>query len=164
MVRVPQTIAVLGAPGTGPCELAAAINRQAPWASGALYAIAPDVGADRPQTLSDATRILQGAALTLLMGLDLPCTAAEQGLRETFDSRLRAALSAASVRYHVVYGSGPQRLENALLAIKSIAQSTHTESTSGIFSSKPAALRAWHCEKCSDPECEHRLFSALVGR
>ena len=25
-------------------------------------------------------------------------------------------------------------------------------------------LRAWDCEKCSDPECEHRLFSALASR
>ena len=164
MVRVPQTIAVLGAPGTGPGELAAAINRQATGASGALCAIAPDVDADRPQTLSDATHILQGAALTLLMGLDLPCTAAEQGLRETFDRRLRAALSAASVRYHVVYGRGPQRLESALRAIGSIAESTHPESASAGLHPKSAAMRAWFCETCSDPECEHRLFTALAGR
>lgn len=25
-------------------------------------------------------------------------------------------------------------------------------------------LHAWDCEKCSDPDCEHRLFSALSGR
>jgi hypothetical protein len=22
----------------------------------------------------------------------------------------------------------------------------------------------WNCDKCSDPECEHRLFTALRGR
>ena len=161
---VPQTIAVLGAPGTGPGELAAALNRQAAWASGALHAVALDASTDTPHILPDAASILRGATLTLLMGLDLPCAAVEQGLREAFDNRLRTVLSEASVRYHVVYGNGPQRLENALLAIGSIANEAHPESASGTFNPKPAALRAWYCEKCSDPECEHRLFSALMGR
>jgi hypothetical protein len=25
-------------------------------------------------------------------------------------------------------------------------------------------LRAWNCEKCSDPVCEHRLFTSLVDQ
>jgi hypothetical protein len=164
VVPVPQTIAVLGAPGTGPGELAAALNRQAAWASGALHAVALDAGTDIPHSLPDAVSILRGATLTLLMGLDLPCTAVEQGLREAFDRRLRTVLSEASVRYHVVYGNGPQRLQNALLAIGSIANEEHPQSASGNFSPEHATLRAWYCEKCGDPECEHRLFSALVGR
>jgi len=24
-------------------------------------------------------------------------------------------------------------------------------------------LRAWGCEKCSDPECEHQLFQRLLA-
>jgi hypothetical protein len=35
-------------------------------------------------------------------------------------------------------------------------QKTHTRAT------KPSAWR-WSCEKCSDSDCEHRLFSELMA-
>jgi len=107
---------------------------------------------------------LDSAAITLLMGLDLPCAAPEQARREAFDTHLRAFLADAAVRYHVVYGQGPERLENALSAINSIAKKHYAISASESFDAKPMRLRAWDCEKCSDPECEHRLFNALTGR
>ena len=52
----------------------------------------------------------------------------------------------------VVYGRGPERLTNALIALKQmqprVAERTWT----------------WSCDKCSDPECEHRLFTSLAAR
>ena len=41
-----------------------------------------------------------------------------------------------------------------------------TITRSGVMRTAPLAmrLRAWDCEKCSDPECEHRLFTSLVAQ
>ena len=145
------TIALIGAPGTG----AAALTRE----------LQQRVAADAARFVcTTATEDCTGAALTLLMGLDLPCAAPEQARREACDAHLRALLADAAVRYHVVYGQGPERVENALNAINSIAVKPYAISSNDVSDAKPMRLRAWDCEKCSDPECEHRLFSALTGR
>lgn len=93
--------------------------------------------------------------LTLVTGLDLPWVA--DGLqrdgphvREPVDASLRSALTRAGVAYRVIYGSGGQRLTQALAAID----------VNAARSNVTGAWR-WPCDKCSDPECEHRLFSAL---
>jgi nicotinamide riboside kinase len=102
----------------------------------------------------------RGYDATLLTGLDLPWVA--DGLQRDgphvqgpVDALLREALQKAQVPFHVVYGSGPGRLASALQALAG----------QGIGSA-PVADRAshpwtWSCEKCSDPECEHRLFRRL---
>jgi hypothetical protein len=71
---------------------------------------------------------------------------------------VRAALQRAGVHYQVVYGTGPQRLQGALAALQGL----------GIACGVPPAPSVgrpwvWVCEKCSDPECEHRLFRGLVN-
>ena len=157
-----QTIALLGAPGTGATELAEAINRRL--ATSALAARALAVEADAPRLSAETSHTLHSAAITLLMGLDLPCPPSEQARREAFDAGLRTLLAKAAVRYQVVYGQGPRRTENALNAIESIAKTGLSTSASDLLEQKPMRLRAWECEKCSVPECEHRLFSALGGR
>ena len=102
---------------------------------------------------------------TLVTGLDLPWVA--DGLqrdaaqpREEVDTLVRTLLQSAQVPYQVVYGSGEQRVEAALTALAS----------AGVLppdmrKRAPDAdtRRAWHwsCEKCSDPACEHRLFTQL---
>jgi nicotinamide riboside kinase len=95
---------------------------------------------------------------TLLTGLDLPWVA--DGLqrdgphvRGPVDELIRSSLARANVPYRVVYGVGEERLANALAAIESTA-------------SPGAATRpwTWSCDKCSDPDCEHRLFTALLGK
>ena len=126
-------------------------------------------------------------AITLLAGLDLPWMA--DGLQrdgphtqEAADSLLRSALGRASLDYQVVYGTGPARLENALRAIDAICAITDTLEVNAtpsiancsygtrartLFSSKKqenpakAAIWKWPCDKCSDPDCEHRLFTRL---
>ena len=149
------TIALLGAPGTGAATLALDLQqRVAPGAARFVCTSAP----------ADCTE----AAVTLLMGLDLPCPPEQQRPREAADARLRAALAQAGVAYRVVYGQGERRVEHALDAIQKIATSAYPSSTIGTFDSISSARttrwRAWNCEKCSDPQCEHRLFTALTER
>lgn len=100
----------------------------------------------------------RGYDVTLVSGLDLAWVA--DGLqrdgphvREPVDALVREALAKADVAYRVVYGSGPQRLANALRAIGVAAPEA------GVPGSGPWA---WQCEKCSDPACEHRLFTGLL--
>lgn len=101
----------------------------------------------------------RGYDLTLLTGLDLPWVA--DGLqrdgphvREPVDALVRKALARAGTPYRVVYGSGAARLAHALTAIDAgIAQPGAREH--GGWS--------WLCDKCGDPQCEHRLFSRHIG-
>jgi nicotinamide riboside kinase len=96
---------------------------------------------------------------TLVMGLDLPWV--QDGLqrqgpeaREPVDSLVRGALERAGIAYRVVYGRGDERLASALLALG------HSK-PDGDVRERPWM---WSCDKCSDPACEHRLFTGLLGR
>ena len=105
--------------------------------------------------------------LTLVTGLDLPWVADGlqrdgQHMREPVNARLRAALARGGIAYQVVYGRGAARTAHALNAIDSIAGHANESNVGGIFSSQRAWT--WNCEKCSDPVCEHRLFSGLLNR
>jgi nicotinamide riboside kinase len=117
--------------------------------------------------------------MTLVTGLDLPWVA--DGLqrdgpqvREPVDGMLRAALQNAGVAYKVVYGQGEDRLNNALLALgwteatsptpgsadQGAAPTTRSQAQYGLNRGRTA----WNCDKCSDADCEHRLFSDLLQR
>jgi nicotinamide riboside kinase len=101
----------------------------------------------------------RGYDVTLVTGLDLPWVA--DGLqrdgphvREPVDALVRQALARADVPYRTIYGKGAERLQNALAAIAEAGDR------------KPPAGQSawvWTCDKCSDPECEHRLFTGLVS-
>lgn len=103
----------------------------------------------------------RGYGATLLTGLDLPWVA--DGLQRDgphvqgpVDELVRAALQKAQVPFQVVYGSGPARLQGALQALagRGIGDAPVGEEGAGPWQ--------WSCEKCSDPECEHRLFRRLL--
>jgi HTH-type transcriptional repressor of NAD biosynthesis genes len=113
--------------------------------------------------------------MTLVTGLDLPWVA--DGLqrdgpqvREPVDAMVRAALQKAGVAYKVVYGQGEERLNNALLALGwdgkrtdtspllTAAQTTRSQGQYALNRGRTA----WNCDKCSDADCEHRLFSDLL--
>ncbi|MEO8652776.1 MAG: ATP-binding protein [Ramlibacter sp.] len=102
---------------------------------------------------------------TLLTGLDLPWVA--DGLqrdgahvREPVDELIRGMLAQGQVHYRVIYGSGEQRLLNALAALASPT----------VAAADPRAASStrqpwvWRCEKCGDPQCEHRLFTSMRPR
>jgi nicotinamide riboside kinase len=156
-------ISILGAAGTGKAALADALARHfrlqaCPAATIDIVnssALTDAVCGELPR--GDASLYDQAIAeqrrydLTLLTGLDLPWTGDSQLAlqRRQTDARLRAALQQADIAYSVVYGQGEQRMRNALRLIAPVEH--------------PAALRAWVCEKCSDPDCELRLFTGLQG-
>ncbi len=93
---------------------------------------------------------------TLVAGLDLPWQADGiqrdgPAMRERIDARLREVLQRQGVGFSMVYGHGPQRLAGALAVLEPGA------------STMPQARSNWRwlCDKCSDADCEHRLFSDL---
>jgi nicotinamide riboside kinase len=92
---------------------------------------------------------------TLLTALDLawvPDGLQRDGphVREPVDAMLRRLLAEAGVAYRVVYGRGEERVANALRALG------HAPGGGD------APRWQWTCEKCSDPQCEHRLFTRLL--
>lgn len=163
------TLLVLGAPGTGAIAMGAAVAGQ-PAAQGLRVVCGEDLG---DSAVAAALHSATGRTAVLLMGLDLPCAASERAAQEACDARLRRALADAGASYRVVYGHGPRRVDNAVKAIatKKIAESALPVSAQAVFDLDSGSedgrfvrLRAWNCEKCSDPVCEHRLFSARAGR
>jgi nicotinamide riboside kinase len=102
---------------------------------------------------------------TLVTGLDLPWV--PDGLqrdasasRDDVDALVRNLLQRAGIAFQVVYGEGPLRLFSALRALEAagILPSDGTGRTLAEGARRPWV---WACEKCSDPECEHRLFTRL---
>jgi nicotinamide riboside kinase len=99
--------------------------------------------------------------LTLVTGLDLPWVAdgfERDGvaMRAQVHQRLCDVLRQHRIAFSLVYGRGEARGQAALQAL-------------GYALGKPPpdtqrSRWQWLCEKCSDPECEHRLFSALPSR
>ena len=97
--------------------------------------------------------------LTLVTGLDLPWV--PDGLQregpqvqQQVDALLRRALAAAGVAYRVVYGQGEERLANALAAVDANPDRGPADAGAG-----KARRWQWACDKCSDPQCEYRLFT-----
>lgn len=101
--------------------------------------------------------------VTLLTGLDLPWVS--DGLqrdgphvREPVDTAIRRMLSLAGLPYQVVYGTGEQRLENALFCIGRQAPNWAKQ----LERPEPPTRWSGPCETCGDGDCEHRLFTSLV--
>ncbi len=119
---------------------------------------------------------------TLLTGLDLPWVADglqrdNPSVQAPIDAMVRGALGGAGIPFQVIYGQGEERLYNALRAItpqKSInliannddlACASSTKNVENLHKQEPpntCASWIWACDKCSDPDCEHRLFTGLL--
>lgn len=107
---------------------------------------------------------------TLVTGLDLAWVA--DGLqrdgphvRGPVDTLVRQALERAGIAYRVVYGQGPQRLNNALLALglpgeDDAARQTRENAQHALNQGRTV----WQCNDCSDPDCEHKLFTGLLAK
>ena len=112
--------------------------------------------------------------LTLLTSLDLPWVA--DGLqrdgphvRGPVDTRVRARLADWQATWSLVSGSGPARVASALDAMRPLLrQRARRGRAAGLFSrledslSGPPAPR-WLCERCDDPQCEHRSARSAKG-
>ncbi|MDQ2778115.1 MAG: ATP-binding protein [Pseudomonadota bacterium] len=118
-----------------------------------------------------AVELHRGMALTLLTALDLPWVA--DGLqrdgpqaREPVDTLLRRMLLDHGLAWSLVGGSGGARLDAAVDAVAPLLRyrsKFENGGETGLFTrlagrnAEPAA-RAWSCEFCDDPACEHRLL------
>lgn len=160
---------------------AQARRAQAAWAGAGVVADTTPLMTAVYSDLLFGDRSLYGMALehqrhyhlTLLTGLDLPWVA--DGLqrdgpqvREPVDALVRAALTRAGIAFHTVYGQGEARLMQAFSALPDtsnlIANYQDSTGTQPRFHSKNVSSWSWPCDKCSDPACEHRLFTDLIGR
>ena len=107
---------------------------------------------------------------TLVTGLDLPWVAdgwQRDGphVRGPVDTLVRQALDRAGIAYRVVYGQGHQRLNNALLALGLPGQddAARTIRENAQFAINEGRT-VWQCNECSDPDCEHSLFTRLLAK
>lgn len=149
-------IALAGAANTGKSQLAAALTR----ALQASDEEAVVVVANTPALLA----VLAGDDLTLLMGLPPPETSeVPAGMQEAEDLSIRAALTRAAVPYRVIYGTGEERLAQALQAAERLLPRAGKPPRLSSYANKPSAW-VWLCDKCSDPQCEHRLLTDLLAR
>ena len=152
MSPVPRQIVVLGAPGTGASTLRTLLRQ----------ALSQQPGL----SLSEETLPGSTHSFALLMGLDLPYRdPAERAVQARIDAQLRQQLQALDLPYRVVYGLGPARLTHALLALGLPApdEAARASREAAQFDLNRGRT-PWSCEKCSDPECEHKLFTGLLGR
>lgn len=106
----------------------------------------------------------RGCDVTLLMGLDLPWVSDglfrdSPAVREGTDHILRRELESAGIPFQTIYGQGRDRLDAALRAIGHRLGITLAQQAPG----RSSRTAAWVCERCSDPDCEHRLFSRLLA-
>lgn len=167
-------IAILGADGTGKTRLATALVKALSTSddgvlitnsTALMTAIRSDLLLGDTSLYDLALEQQRGFDLTLLTGLDLSMAADgvpehQHRAREAMDARLRQILDERAMPYAVVYGTGTQRTASALQAI------AHHRGTP--LARSAARLRSWQgaCEKCSDPQCEHRMFTGQlkIGR
>lgn len=160
-----MNIAIMGAAGTGKTRLADELSRHCPTAlitdKPALLAIlSSGLPADPGVLLGIAHEHQRHYDLTLLTGLDLPGDAASPESNEVFDAALRLMLDGAGIAYQVIYGRGAQRTLNALKLVR-----RPDEPADRVMAPEPSSSGkwVWSCETCSDPVCEHRLFTDKLG-
>jgi hypothetical protein len=140
-------IALLGTESGGKARLAEALARRL-----AMRDIAARIVADPlPESAFDeaALEALCGNALVLLVVPAAPTEA---------DERLRKALMASTLGFAAVHGEGAEQLASAWNAIGAAADPEAER-----VGRRGAGTWSWSCDKCSDPACEHRLFSDLVA-
>jgi hypothetical protein len=82
-------------------------------------------------------------------------------VRTQVDALVRELLLSQGLGWSLVAGAGAQRLQSALDAVAPLLRQSQAPRR-GLFTrldernAQPAA-RAWSCEHCDDPACEHQL-------
>ena len=170
----PRRVAIVGAAGSGKSWLAQALN-SALLAHGHSVRLSDRLG-ESPSNAAYSTTLaavdwwiteasmpspVSGLGVTtLLMGLDLPGLGPEQ---HSEDRALRQGLSVTQNPFRIVYGLGVQRLNNALLALGLTQVNTAAWQDRERAQFKINGGRdTWVCNDCSDPACEHQLFTRLL--
>ncbi|MEZ5643994.1 MAG: ATP-binding protein [Burkholderiaceae bacterium] len=136
--------------------------------SGLMVAVYSELYFDDASLYPGALAHQSSYDLTLLMGLDLPWVADglfrdSPAIRQATDVALRRELSRAGLPFHTVYGQGQDRMAAALRPMHhGLAQGLGRPLAPPPAAGRPRAS-GWVCDRCSDPECEHRLFSRLMA-
>ncbi|MGI4777596.1 MAG: AAA family ATPase [Janthinobacterium lividum] len=159
--RVPQPGEQAGIAGEQMHRIAEAAKRGVVVAdtTAVMTAVYSDMLFDDASLYAGAIAAQRDYAITLLTALDLPWVA--DGLqrdgphvRQPVDAMVRAALARGAVPYAVVHGRGADRLASAWNALNLASQAEGRSSESW----------RWSCDKCSDPACEHSMFTDLLAR
>lgn len=159
---MPARIAVLGAPGTGKSTLSLELASRL--REGGLRVLVRDSEQPPTDEAPDADLViadcpdaqsLEHFELTLLMGLDLPAGAS--AMTRAVDARLRETLTRNGTSWRVIYGQGPERLQQGLQAVAAVLPWAWSETAREEDIGRWSRLRA-SCDKCGDADCEHRLF------
>jgi hypothetical protein len=151
----PLTIALFDACSDGASRLAESLSRSLAESGIDVNVAAFDAAAPKPDTADVDAVFLRGLGSS--GHADLPLRAA--------DDSLRAALSRAGTAYQVVYGSDEESLAQLMRAIENVGTARSTtvvqpkRKADGIEGARPWM---WQCDKCSDPQCEQRLLTALL--
>jgi hypothetical protein len=164
-------IAIVGAHCTGKTWLANALANEPGNAMDS--AIESPMDGLRTISIHDALALNTASDfdLILLMGLDWQPGSGghfNTEAREKEDNQIRAHLQSHGLDFTVVYGNPPTRLTTARCSLHAkyatvlVAASAFPEPIVAAISSKTGQKWNWECDKCSDPECEHRLFTALL--
>jgi nicotinamide riboside kinase len=137
-------VAIVGAPQTGKTKLTHALSARLN-AQGLVVEIVDAACIDSISTMD----------LVLLCGLDLGHITPAQ---IDIDQKIRNTLQQAALNFQVVYGTGEQRLDNALYCLGRQAPQWTKQLE------RPESPPRWSgpCETCGDGDCEHRLFTRLV--
>ncbi|SDN21153.1 hypothetical protein [Polaromonas sp. JS666] len=147
-------IAITGALSTGKHHLASSLERALKDAGRDAQVAVTDPPASSGSAAGHTSHT--GYGLTLLCGLE-----SAEAARQAADQSIRSALAAAGTAYCVLYGSAPQRLEQALAAVERLLPGSPLRQQAPAGKSK---AWVWVCDKCSDPACEHRLLSDLLAQ
>ena len=98
--------------------------------------------------------------LTLLMGLNTACEHARLA-----DQRIRTALLEQGIDYQVLYGTAQERLVQAIALVEARGgKPAANTARPGLATRNASRPWLWACDKCSDPQCEHKLLTDLLAR
>ena len=81
------------------------------------------------------------------------------------DELMRAALRQTGTGYQVIYGSDEESLAQVMRAIEKLKVASPipaAPSKQNLRGHGGVAGWVWSCDKCSDPQCEHRLLTTLL--
>jgi nicotinamide riboside kinase len=172
------TIALLGAASTGKKSLAMALmpalaSMPDRWQITTDTLLQRLLQCDSPNLDTESPEFKEALAQQrhfdhrLLLGLDLAPSARvlrpQSGDEHSpIDTLLRRSLTQADMPFQVIYGTGDERLRQALSALGTLTSPAATAETPPAETSSHRKPWVWACDKCSDPACEHKLLSDLL--
>lgn len=149
-------VALAGAAGSGKAQLLFALNQALE--SGGLSAVVVVVVVVCPAVF--AASAPASCDLTLLMGLET-----RHRDMQPADQQVRTALASNGTSFQVLYGTSEERLAQAMNLITTrVSQPTKSATLPNSEVSGQRKPWLWSCDKCSDPQCEHKLLTALLAK